>query len=98
MYSDEVKEIAADIGQFFLDKLNGDFGKTRVFIESMRINSISLNDNKITIELSRPGLLIGWRGKQIEDLIKYLGRDIHIVETMEHIEDCIIPYNYEDYV
>ncbi len=97
MYSNEVKTIAARIGSFFLNKLNGDYEKTRVFIESMRINNISLtDDNKIVIELSRPGILIGVKGTQINDLLNYMAQPIHIVETMEHIEDYIVPYNWQD--
>lgn len=96
MYSNEIKEIAADIGQFFLDKNKGDYLKTKHEIENMRVNSISIDDNKVIIELSRPGLLIGWRGEQIHSLIKHLERDVRIVETPNHIEDYLIPYHYND--
>lgn len=37
--------------------------------------------NKLTVHLRRPGLLIGARGKTIDDLQKYLDCKIHIIEV-----------------
>lgn len=41
----------------------------------------STNKTKITIELCRPGLLIGKQGTNIEALQSFTNCDIHIVET-----------------
>lgn len=98
MLTQEIKDIAMQIGQFFLNRNNGDYVKTEKQITDMRINNISLStDGKLVIELSRPGLLIGRKGIQITDLTNYMGRPIHIVETMEHVYDYLVPRPYWDY-
>ena len=51
-------------------------------------------NDKLIIESSRPGLLIGKRGGRIESLQKFLGREIHIEETVETIEDYILVVDY----
>jgi hypothetical protein len=38
-------------------------------------------EDKLTVHLRRPGLLIGKGGKTIDDLQKYLGCKIHIIEV-----------------
>jgi len=93
MFSNKVKEIAAQIGNFFLVKNKNDYVITQKEIESLRISNITVSDNSVTIELGRPGLLIGPRGRQISDLQRYLGLEILIIEK-ETIVDYLVPINY----
>lgn len=37
-------------------------------------------------------MFIGQRGQQIHDLQEFLGLHIHLIETMESLNDIIIPY------
>jgi hypothetical protein len=98
--SEEVKDIAAKIGLFVLQESDGDYGKACEEVTRLRINRLDIEEEgtarKLTIETSRPGLLIGKRGKRIEALQEYLGIHLCIVETQEHILDYIYPYDPMD--
>ena len=71
MIPPEVQEIAMQIGQFFLNKNNDDYAKTEQEIEKMRIDKISIAEETVTIELCRPGILIGRKGVQIDALQEF---------------------------
>lgn len=106
MISVEVKEIARHIGHFFLEKNGLDYAAACAEIEKLRINNISIYEKRtngeitIEIETSRPGLVIGGRGEQIDKLSKYLEQffmnqvKIRLVETKETILDFLLPVNY----
>jgi len=94
MISREVQEVAAKIGEFFLNKHSGDYVATQKAVEALRITQISLAENKVTIELGRPGLLIGRRCEQIDNLGEFLGLKIHIVEATDHILNWLVPVDY----
>lgn len=101
MISEEVKDIAHRIGQFFLEKNELDYKAACAEIEKLRINNLSIYEKRtngkttIEIETSRPGLVIGRRGEQIDKLSKYLGVEIRLVETKETLLDYLLPYNWQ---
>lgn len=96
MISEEVKDIAHCIGQFFLEKNELDYKAACAEIEKLRINNLSIIDEQtIEIETSRPGLIIGRRGELIDKLSKYLKKEIKIVETKETLLDYLLPYNWQ---
>lgn len=101
MISEEVKEIACKIGQFFLEKNELDYKAACLEIEKLRINNLSIfskrtnGETTIEIETSRPGLVIGRHGEQIDKLSKYLGVKIRLVETKETILDYLLPFNWQ---
>lgn len=73
----EADEIAADIGFFYHDTSVGDNIKEKIENTTTRISnlgivSIDYKDNEVIITLSRPGLLIGQYGSNINALTKYL--------------------------
>lgn len=101
MISEEVKNIAYRIGQFFLEKNKLDYDAACDEIKKLRINNLSIfkeiTNGKTTIEIetSCPGLVIGRRGEQIDKLSKYLGMEIRLVETRETLLDYLLPYNWQ---
>ena len=80
-----VIQVCKKIGQFFLERNNGDYEKTNEQIRNLGIQDIEIG---IVIKTSRPGYLIGKRGQQIIDLQKLLGKKIKIEEE-NSIEDLI---------
>lgn len=80
-----VIQVCKKIGQFFLERNNGDYEKTNEQIRNLGIQDIEIG---IVIKTSRPGYLIGKRGQQIIDLQKLLGTKIKIEEE-NSIEDLI---------
>jgi predicted PilT family ATPase len=87
------REPAMKIGQFYLDKNNGDYKKTvEEEIPFLGITDVQEDAESITIFTSRPGKIIGRRGENIDALEKYLGKKIKVVET-QNIMDLLLPEN-----
>lgn len=92
------KEICEKIGQFYLQKNNGDYNQTEAEILMLGIQNIFENNTSVTIILGQPGRLIGPRGKNIEDLQKYLKKDIRIFESsIPNINDFLVPIKETEY-
>ncbi len=99
MLSEQVQNIAREIGLFYLEKNGGDFKKTEEEIGILQISKIEIGnpDRIVIITTGRPGVLIGKRGQNIEALEKHLSRKIHIIEDMDSIYDYLVPREEEDY-
>lgn len=99
MIPEAVQEIAAQIGVFFLRKNNNDYEAARKEILELRISEITYENppGDVAISLSRPGLLIGRRGEQIDSLTKFLGKQIKIVEVNQSLHDYLLPYDYSQW-
>ena len=93
----KAQEFAGKIGQFYLEKRNFDYDETAEDLERLRIANIEFDETKkeLKISLSRPGLLIGQKGKNIEDLTKALGVNIKIVEVGNWL-DFLVPISPDD--
>src|SRR5579859_7307784 len=92
-----VVNLAKNIGLFFLEKNKENYEATEIEIQSMQITKLDImKDGRALIELKRPGILIGKRGLQIEELSKHLKIGIHIVESEPSPIDSLIPYPLED--
>jgi len=63
MKKTDAKQLAFNIGCFYLDE-----GYTCEQVEAIRIEDITVDEEKITITCRRPGLLIGRAGSMIEKL------------------------------
>ena len=88
--------IASKIGRFYAEKHGWDTAAANKEILSLRISDIVINSDGIEIHLSRPGLLIGRRGTNIEALQRFLGCRIHI-EEVNDISDYMLVYDPEDF-
>lgn len=98
MLTTEVKAVAQRIGEFFLQRNEGNYEKTRKQLETMRIQEILCPEpQKITIKTSRPGLLIGRRGTVIDALTKHLDLHVHIEEITECLYDYLVPNDYSSF-
>ena len=95
--SEEVKEAAAAIGAFYLQKNNGDYIATEKEITAMRISKIEVIKKAIHITVARPGLLIGKRGTNIDALETFLDTKIHIIEELDPLYNYLIPDDYQEY-
>lgn len=97
----ELQHIGIQLGLFFLSQKENNFLETAKFLQKLNITDIQLSRDAQTviIHTSRPGLLIGTKGKNIEGLTKALAKKIHIVESFSWA-DVITPLDYdaiEDY-
>jgi ribosomal protein S3 len=99
----ENREVARLIGEFYLSKnipSKEAYEKARENIVSLGIVDIKTFRDTIIITLQRPGLLIGRKGKNIDELQKFIQtktkyRKIDIKE--DKIISCLIPYDYSNY-
>ena len=94
------KEIAQCIGGYYLIKNQGAYKKAMEEITELGITQVDVIKNKISIRLTRPGLLIGRRGANIDNLRIFLETQLKRGITIEIIEDRVIsnliPYSNEE--
>lgn len=103
--SNKVKDIAGLIGEFYLQKNNGNYAAAEHEIRKLNITELSISiteltdDAKVVITLGRPGLIIGRKGENYEKLAQFLrqtaGYGLEIMEAKEQLLDYLIPYNPE---
>ncbi len=91
MLSKTTKEAAVAIGEFYLAKHNGDHNKACEELLNVRIRELIVLRDFIIIKTERPGMLIGKRGENIDELQKHLGKAIHIVEDEDELEGYLLP-------
>ncbi len=96
MFSKKVKDVAEKIGQFYLQKEGGDYDKAANSIRELGIEEILVVEKIVLIKTKRPGILIGKRGINLENLSKFLDMDIRPIEVEDHIENWIIPINFDE--
>ena len=103
----KIQNIAQLIGFYYvnlaelsgLDKMKYD--KAREDVSSLGVTKIDFSGSIISITLTRPGLLIGRRGINIDNLTEYLSKELKHKISINIIEDKItgwlIPYEpYSD--
>ncbi len=96
MLPENVHEAAMKIGVFYLQKNNGDYKKTEEEISKLQISKIEVDDTLpnsvvISITTARPGMLIGRRGQNIDELTQYMGTKIKILEEKDPLSSWLIP-------
>ena len=98
--SEEVKKIAREIGFFYLDKWEseGRYLLAAEQIQRLKIRNIFIREGKVCIVTARPGLLIGVRGENIDNLSQWLKREIKIIEAKDDLEEYLIPQREEEEV
>jgi len=86
-------EVGYKIASFYLDKHNQDYSAAKKEVITLGITDVKLVDDKhIEIYVSRPGLLIGRHGTNIENLSVFLAMKITIVEAFNWT-DVLVPFN-----
>lgn len=97
MLANDIKEVAMNIGQYYLQKNNGDYKKTEQDIVNLGITKIEVDPATwerpatVSITVGRPGLFIGKRGTNIDALEKYLKIKVKIIEDTERLIDWLVP-------
>lgn len=66
------RDMYSSIGNFFCSRLNNDLREVERTINMMMIKRVWYSRGYLWIESSRPGLIIGKRGEQIDALSKYI--------------------------
>jgi hypothetical protein len=87
----EIREVAALIGQFYLRKHEGDYVAAEKAIVDLRISDLTVEGDKVTIVTARPGMLIGRRGTNIDELTAFLNKKVHIIEDVDPLIEYLIP-------
>lgn len=96
----KVFAVAKAIGRFYLKKHKGDYAAAELELFRLQITDIKVTKDRIEITLGRPGMLIGLRATNIDNLEKFLQAEVglpttinglNIVETSFHIYDILIP-------
>lgn len=85
----EVQYVAETIGNFYLDKNQGDYKKTANEIIQLGITKVDFRGIVVSVTLTRPGLLIGRRGENIDKLTAYLSDELNRKIELKIIEDRI---------
>lgn len=86
--------IAHKISNFYLQKNANDYAKAKEEIEKLRIFDIRLNGENVEIYLGRPGLIIGKKGTNIDNLTAFLGEPVKIFKSF-HWNDILVPTEYD---
>lgn len=92
-----IREVAKNIGTFYLQKNNGDYEKTEMELLHLLISKIEMKGSDVVITTARPGLLIGKRGTNIDALTKHLKSEVRIIEDMDCVSDSLIPRKWDNY-
>ena len=102
--SDDVRSIAYMIWEYYFDKsanndmtsIDEDYAKANKAVRELGISHIDFEGQLLTITLSRPGLLIGAKGANLDGLTKYLESKKHSPIKIKIIEDglpgCLYHY------
>ena len=77
----EQENIGYQILSFYSKKNQGDHSATNKELNRLNIRDILVKENVVEIHLGAPGLLVGRRGENIDNLKAFLGKEIKIVET-----------------
>lgn len=83
------KEACKKIAEFYYNERGAAASQD---ILNLCLHDIQVKDDVVIIYLSRPGLIIGKKAQNIENLQKYLGVNINIIEMDSNVTDLILTY------
>lgn len=86
----EQELVAYKISDFYLRKHEHNYENAGNAVSQLNITDIQVKEDKISIYLSRPGLLIGRKGQNIEALQIFLNKPIEIFESFSW-NDILVP-------
>jgi predicted metal-dependent RNase len=74
-------EVSVQIGFFYFEKAEGEDTRAKIDkaykeIESLGITRIEVENDTATIYLSRPGLIIGRKGENIQKLLEFIQKRV----------------------
>lgn len=86
------QEIARYISDYYVEKNKLDCDMAIKEINMLGITHIKFQYKNIYITLMRPGLLIGRRGINIDNLTVFLSNKLHTKINVKIIEDKVLPH------
>jgi len=102
-FEQENQNIASILGNFYIQKQGKDgftkagYKRANEDILSLGITDIKIFGNKITITLTRPGLLIGRRGENIDALKEYFTKELKKPIQIYIIENRVLGWLYPSF-
>lgn len=96
----ESRHIARIIGEYYLNKNIFDYIKTQEEIRTLCITQVEHKGDTVFITLQRPGILIGERGNNLDQLQKFISSKTKYLKVdikEDNIISWIIPYDYSDW-
>ena len=97
----QVKDIAQKIGQYYLKKHNGSYDACADAIDALRISKIEVDETSVSITTARPGMLIGVKGNNIDALSQFLdggiGLKIKVIEDRDTLRDYLVPVDPKEF-
>jgi len=95
--SAKLEQIGYDIASFYLNKNKNDYVAAEKEVISLNITDIQIDpyNSKLRIFTARPGLLVGRKGENLDNLSKHLKREIEIVEAF-HWNEVLVPFDYSE--
>lgn len=85
----KVKDYLRMIGELFFKKTN-DCQKTNEKIERLGIVDAYMEDERLVLKTTRPGKLIGVKGKTISEIEEYLNVSVKIIEEKINMADFML--------
>jgi hypothetical protein len=76
-----VDDVCRSMGLFFYNEQGKDIDNTYLLLLKLLISKVEVDNDIVTIYTSRPGLLIGPKGKRINALGQHLKKTIKVVEV-----------------
>lgn len=93
---DRIREVGAQIGEYYLQKNNGDYESAGREVANLRVTDLSfIGVNRLAIKCCRPGLLIGRRGHNIDMLSQHIGMSVKVVEDSMDFTYIVTPVDYD---
>ncbi len=107
MLPEKVREYARSIGEFYLKKHDGNYSRACEAVEKLQITKLEViytvdsthpegARETVVITTARPGMLIGKKGTNIDELSQHLNAHIKIVEEEDHLLYYLMPPDLED--
>ena len=97
MTSETVRGIAGLIGVFYLYKHNNNYKAAQEELNRLYITSIDVRNGEVIIHTSRPGLLIGKKGENINNLVEHLKMKVKIIEGEDWVNLILPDYSLSDF-
>jgi hypothetical protein len=93
--SREVRDIAKKIGEFYLIKNDECYNDAADELLKLQITNIQINENIVSITTNRPGMLIGKRASNVDQLEEFIEKKIKIIECKDNLYNYLIPVEEE---
>lgn len=92
-----IREVAETIGKYYLEKNDNDYALACEEVIKLHISNLRFNGELLEITTARPGLLIGKRAANIDNLSRFLDLHIKVIEDENPLIDLLLPREPDEY-